>query len=739
MTNSRTRRITVECMLLALFAMLGVLGLQRAQAVTAGGFEIDGNLAASSALDWSNVGGQPTTVDGVKTADSNIFFGGSKEDTPSGWQVHSGQPPAKDDIGYIYAYAHRYAGHEWADIGFERVGTNGTTLFTLELNQKADHTNSHGVSVPNRSDGDLRLTVIQHGNGDFTVSGTVDQYSNGAYHTLSPPAGLVVGASNDTAINPINSHDPIAVNGKIPAGHFAEVAFDLTGLNNLTSDTCRAGAFNVANGRSQASETDNPELKDFIHPLDISIPSDCASLHITKTGPDGNTPAPGATFTVSPDPATGNEGSVTVTDGASAGNGNDIDDPDGQADGVIDLTAQPGHSYTVTEVTPPAGYFLGDTTEISHEATSQETVHYSFSDPLGSVTFRKTDGETALCCAKFRVVATSGPAKDAGINVHVTDNGSHDTNAQGGTITVANLPKGDYELTESAPPAGYTKDPSTKTFTIGPDQQNQDVTVEEPFVDHPIPVVPFGAMHLVKSVSPRETAGYGDTLTYTLVATANGTLDEHNAVVSDVVPAETTYVDGSASCTGTPCTPSYDAASRTVHWALGDMAHGTSRTVSFQVTGTFGLAGWLKSPATVTVFAVESTLGSGVASVEYAQGRLQFGKPIASYQAVSHRLADMCVAVESSRALLARLVMLADDAYHTGALVSVVRHGVPQAARAVCEGAIQIHGGLGFTWEQGLHLWYRRVLQIQAAFGGPSATAHATGQAYLDAIVARDG
>jgi alkylation response protein AidB-like acyl-CoA dehydrogenase len=122
------------------------------------------------------------------------------------------------------------------------------------------------------------------------------------------------------------------------------------------------------------------------------------------------------------------------------------------------------------------------------------------------------------------------------------------------------------------------------------------------------------------------------------------------------------------------------------------------------------------------------------ASVEYAEQRLQFGKPIARYQAISHRLADMCVAVESCRALLARLVMLADDGHDTRALLAVVRHGVPQAARTVCEGAIQIHGGLGFTWEHGLHLWYRRVLQIQAAFGGPSATAHASGQAYLDAI-----
>jgi len=125
-------------------------------------------------------------------------------------------------------------------------------------------------------------------------------------------------------------------------------------------------------------------------------------------------------------------------------------------------------------------------------------------------------------------------------------------------------------------------------------------------------------------------------------------------------------------------------------------------------------------------------------SVAYAQSRFQFGKPIATYQAVSHRLADMCVAVESSRALLSRLIMLADDGHDTSALLTVVRHGVPHAARTACESAIQIHGGLGFTWEQGLHLWYRRVLQIQAAFGGPSATAHASGQAYLDAIATRD-
>ncbi|MFL6238900.1 MAG: collagen binding domain-containing protein [Actinomycetes bacterium] len=710
MNSSGFRRTAVELVALALFAMLSVIGLPSAQAATAGGFEIDGDLTANTDVDWSSVGGQPVWVDGINNADSSVFFGGSKENNPNGWKVHaSGQPPAKDDIGYAYAYAHRTGGHEWADVGFERVGTHGTTLFTLELNQKPDATNSHGVSIPDRSEGDLRLTVIQHGNGDFTVSGSIDRFTSGHYVTLAPPAGLVVGASNTSDIAPITASDPIVNKaGKIPVGHFAEVAFDLTGLNNLGSQSCRASAFHVINGRSQASQVANPELKDFLAPLDITIPPDCATLHITKTGPDGETSAAGAAFTISPDPRTGGEGSVTVTDGAAAGGDNDIADPDGKADGVLDITAEPGHDYTVTETVPPAGYFLGATTEITHTGTTGSTANYPFSDPLGSVTFRKTDGESALCCATFHIVATDGPAKDAAVDRTVTDNGSGDTASTAGTVTVGNLPKGEYEVSEATAPAGYQLDASTKPFSIGPDQSAKDVTIEAPFVDAAIQegapslhlaksndptgavhvgdditytvkwwntgtaaalgqtvsdqlpadvdylsssgatfdsnagprgtlsvspasipsgtsaanpagsftvtvkvrpgsvgdivtntahladlsssvhndviATPTGSMKLLKSVSPTKAAKYGDTLTYTLVATATGTLDEHHAVVSDTVPTGTTYVDGSASCVGTPCSASYAGATRTVHWSLGDMSHGSARTVRFAVT-----------------------------------------------------------------------------------------------------------------------------------------------------------
>jgi alkylation response protein AidB-like acyl-CoA dehydrogenase len=52
--------------------------------------------------------------------------------------------------------------------------------------------------------------------------------------------------------------------------------------------------------------------------------------------------------------------------------------------------------------------------------------------------------------------------------------------------------------------------------------------------------------------------------------------------------------------------------------------------------------------------------------------------------------------------------------------------------RRVCEDAIQVHGGIGFTWEAGIHLHYRRVLQLQASLGGAVASARAVGRRELE-------
>jgi uncharacterized repeat protein (TIGR01451 family) len=99
------------------------------------------------------------------------------------------------------------------------------------------------------------------------------------------------------------------------------------------------------------------------------------------------------------------------------------------------------------------------------------------------------------------------------------------------------------------------------------------------------------SLGIVKSVSPTGAAEFGDTLTYTLKVTAGGTLGQTNVVVSDYIPGHkpgrdsgtTTYVPGSASCDAGTCTASYDGSAKLVTWGLGDMAAGTSRTVSFKV------------------------------------------------------------------------------------------------------------------------------------------------------------
>lgn len=97
---------------------------------------------------------------------------------------------------------------------------------------------------------------------------------------------------------------------------------------------------------------------------------------------------------------------------------------------------------------------------------------------------------------------------------------------------------------------------------------------------------------VVKSVDPSGAAELGDTLTYTLKVTAGGTLGQTNVVVTDYIPGHrpghdsvpTTYVAGSAACDAGTCTATYDPSAQRITWSLGDMAAGTTRSVTFKVT-----------------------------------------------------------------------------------------------------------------------------------------------------------
>ena len=97
-------------------------------------------------------------------------------------------------------------------------------------------------------------------------------------------------------------------------------------------------------------------------------------------------------------------------------------------------------------------------------------------------------------------------------------------------------------------------------------------------------------------------------------------------------------------------------------------------------------------------------------AVEYARDRKQFDRPIGSYQAVSHRCAQMLLEVEGSRSASYYAAWTADDEPDTLALAaSMAKAYASDAGWRVCTSALQVHGGIGFTWEHDLHFFLKRA------------------------------
>ena len=108
-------------------------------------------------------------------------------------------------------------------------------------------------------------------------------------------------------------------------------------------------------------------------------------------------------------------------------------------------------------------------------------------------------------------------------------------------------------------------------------------------------------------------------------------------------------------------------------------------------------------------------------SVEYAKDRVQFGRPIGSFQAIKHKCADMLLEVESAKSA----------AYYAAWCASELNDELPSVAslaKAYCSEAyfhaaaenIQIHGGIGFTWEHPAHLYFKRAKSSELLFGDPT-------------------
>jgi alkylation response protein AidB-like acyl-CoA dehydrogenase len=105
-------------------------------------------------------------------------------------------------------------------------------------------------------------------------------------------------------------------------------------------------------------------------------------------------------------------------------------------------------------------------------------------------------------------------------------------------------------------------------------------------------------------------------------------------------------------------------------------------------------------------------------SVEYAKVRQQFGQPIGTFQAIKHMCSEMLLDVENSHAMTYYAAWALDAGAPEAALTaSCAKAYVGDASRKVCGNAIQVHGGIGFTWEYDLHLFFKRAKHFEPLYG----------------------
>ena len=105
-------------------------------------------------------------------------------------------------------------------------------------------------------------------------------------------------------------------------------------------------------------------------------------------------------------------------------------------------------------------------------------------------------------------------------------------------------------------------------------------------------------------------------------------------------------------------------------------------------------------------------------SSAYALDRTQFGKPIGSFQAVKHMLADVAVAIEFARPAVYRAAYsLADNNPKSALHCAHAKYMSSRAAELACKNSIQVHGAMGYTWEMDLHIFMRKAWSFMACWG----------------------
>lgn len=120
-------------------------------------------------------------------------------------------------------------------------------------------------------------------------------------------------------------------------------------------------------------------------------------------------------------------------------------------------------------------------------------------------------------------------------------------------------------------------------------------------------------------------------------------------------------------------------------------------------------------------------------AVDYAKSRLQFGRLIGSFQAVKHKLADMLVDLEHARSTAYHAAWALTDGSDDPALAASIAQAVCSAALSrIAADCIQVHGGIGFTWEHQAHLYFKRAATDAALLGSAEQHRERVAELVLD-------
>jgi alkylation response protein AidB-like acyl-CoA dehydrogenase len=119
-------------------------------------------------------------------------------------------------------------------------------------------------------------------------------------------------------------------------------------------------------------------------------------------------------------------------------------------------------------------------------------------------------------------------------------------------------------------------------------------------------------------------------------------------------------------------------------------------------------------------------------TVDYSRNRVQFGMPVGSFQALQHRMVDTLMACEQLRSLLLWATMVAANGGSGAAkAISALKFQVGNSGRLIAQEAVQIHGGMGVTWELDIAHFFKRFTAIETLFGNSDY--------HLDRYIARLG